>query len=1140
MKWFMNLTLAKKLALLLSLSGLIPMALVAVMAYRTAEQDLQQQAFNQLQSIRDIKASAIERYFASVDQQVLSMARDPFIVEAMQVLTPAFAQARSGSLTPLSEMRRSLAEYYNQDFASQYREKNSSSPNVSAMLDGLDEQAVVMQYHYISNNSNPLGNKHLLDSAAATSGLEYHPLHAKYHPFVRDFLERFGYYDIFLIDSVTGDIVYSVFKELDYATSLYDGPYANTNFASAFQAANTLAQGETILVDYQPYLPSYEAPASFIATPIFSSQGREGVLIFQMPLEPVNAIMTQRTGMGETGETYLVGSDLLMRSDSYLDPTNHSVSGSFSNPEKGKVDTAATKAALAGTTGKEIVLDYNGNPVLSAYAPIKFGTFQWSILAEIDEAEAFASIYGLKNTMLLAGAIVLGLIVVAALLIAKQLALPILNLGRVIQDVQRTGNFDINLDNPYSDEVGETSRAFSALLNDVSNNFREVTNVLSGINEGDFSRSVGGDYVGELATLKSGINNTVSQLAESTIAQKRAAEEAERSAEKAQSIAAEAQTQATEALRIKQALDVSNTSIMITDNEFNIIYLNESSGKLMGGLEPQIKQSLPRFDASSLIGTNIDVFHQNPRHNREVLRGLTQSHTSRIEISGLTLQISATAIRNENNEFSGAVVEWQDLTAQLAAQEEERIKSEENERVKQALDCVSTNTMIADANNEIIYLNHAIVDMMKNAESDLRTALPNFDAGKLMGQSMDNFHRDPNHQRSLINSLKGTHQSEVSVGGRTFSLTANPILNEGQRIGTVVEWLDRTDEVEIEREVDKVIAAAGTGDFNHRIDAQGKEGFFKTLSDGINSLVSTTQAGLDDVIRVLSAMASGDLTQRIEKDYQGSFAQLKQDTNQTCDTLAEVVEKIKLSADTVLNGAEEIAKGNTDLSQRTEEQASSLEETASSMQEMTESVQQNSENAEHANSIAREAQDRARQGGEVVSNAVVSMEEINTSSKKVVDIIGVIDEIAFQTNLLALNAAVEAARAGEQGRGFSVVAGEVRNLAQRSADAAKEIKTLIEESVDKVSAGTKLVNESGDTLSNIVESVEKASQMIQQIANATQEQTSGILQVNTAVTQMDEMTQQNAALVEEATAAGENMAEQARAMTSAVGFFRTR
>ena len=297
-----------------------------------------------------------------------------------------------------------------------------------------------------------------------------------------------------------------------------------------------------------------------------------------------------------------------------------------------------------------------------------------------------------------------------------------------------------------------------------------------------------------------------------------------------------------------------------------------------------------------------------------------------------------------------------------------------------------------------------------------------------------------------------------------------------------------------------------------------------------------------DVLRattaVMSEVQNGNLTQTMEGVYEGEFAVLQTAVNGTIEQLRDVVGRIRNGALNINTAASEVAKGNTELSARTEEQASSLEETAASMEEMTSTVQQNADNSRQANQLAASARDQAAQGGEVVGRAVEAMAGINQSSRKIADIIGVIDEIAFQTNLLALNAAVEAARAGEQGRGFAVVASEVRNLAQRSASAAKEIKALISDSVQKVAEGSRLVDESGKTLTEIVTSVKKVSDIIAEIAVASEEQSSGISQVNTAVTQMDQMTQQNAALVEQAAAASESMDEESRALIELVQFFQ--
>lgn len=589
--------------------------------------------------------------------------------------------------------------------------------------------------------------------------------------------------------------------------------------------------------------------------------------------------------------------------------------------------------------------------------------------------------------------------------------------------------------------------------------------------------------------------------------------------------------------RIRKALDVCDTSVMMADADMNIIYMNHAVKKMLDNREADIKKALPMFTIDSLMGTNIDSFHKDPNHQRNILKNLTSPYTTNIELSGLTFSLIATPLRSAGGDYLGAVVEWEDLTEILEKQNKERQLAEENTRVKEALDKVTANVMIADADANIIYLNKSVYDMMKNAQTDIRRKLPNFDVNNLMGVNIDVFHKNPKHQRNILKDLKSTYRGKAEAGGRSFTVIANPVFQDGMRVGTVVEWADCTEELAIEEEIDKMVDAASVGDFSVNIKSEGKSGFLLKLSNGLNNLVGTVEIALNDVVRMLGAIAKGDLSERITRDYQGAFGQLKQDANLTADKLTEVTTKIRMATNSITVSANEIAQGNADLSQRTEQQASSLEETAASMEEMTSAVKQSADNAVQANVMTEDAQKLAQEGGKVVESAVVAMQEINKSSKKISDIIGVIDEIAFQTNLLALNAAVEAARAGDQGRGFAVVAGEVRNLAQRSAGAAKEIKGLISDSVSKVSDGTGLVNRSGEVLKEIVHSVDKVTLMMQEISTAAKEQSSGIEQVNTAVTQMDEVTQQNAALVEEASAAGQAMSDQAKIMGDVVDFF---
>jgi methyl-accepting chemotaxis protein len=432
-------------------------------------------------------------------------------------------------------------------------------------------------------------------------------------------------------------------------------------------------------------------------------------------------------------------------------------------------------------------------------------------------------------------------------------------------------------------------------------------------------------------------------------------------------------------------------------------------------------------------------------------------------------------------------------TALRERTERESASAVENARIRIALDRVSAGAMLCDTDGKIVYMNDAARTLFRSQALEIRKEVPLFDPEQLLGGSFAMFHQLPSLQGHQLDSLPATHTMDVRMGEASLRIVVNPMHREGQRVGTVVQWLDRTQEVATEEEVQATVGRAIDGDLTARITEEGKGAFFKALASGMNRLL---------------------------------------------ETMEEVVRSMTRAAAQVRSGAEEISRGNADLSQRTEEQASSLQQTASSMEEMTSTVRNNADNAVQANEFATAAREQAEQGGAVVSAAVAAMSEINASSKRIADIISVIDEIAFQTNLLALNAAVEAARAGEQGRGFAVVASEVRNLALRSAGAAKEIKALIHDSVRKVNEGTKLVDDSGKVLGQIVAGVKKVTDVMADIASSSREQSSGIEQVNRAITMMDDVTQQNAALVEEASAAAQALTEQASNLSKLIARFR--
>jgi len=596
----------------------------------------------------------------------------------------------------------------------------------------------------------------------------------------------------------------------------------------------------------------------------------------------------------------------------------------------------------------------------------------------------------------------------------------------------------------------------------------------------------------------------------------------------------ERRRQQEEAFKLQRAVDCAQTAMMMIDRDFNILYANDSTKKLLSEHEMTLRSLYPGFSVEKVIGTCIDMFHKNPAHQRRLLDDVRNlPFETDIQVGPLTFHILAGAMLDLDGNYIGNTLEWSDVT-------ELRAKELEVARLKSAVDGAATNLMLCDTDLNITYLNPAVKGMLANRQSTLRQKFPGFDANNLIGQCIDQYHVNPAHQRSLLADVSRLPaRSELKVADLEFEVNATAILSpEGEWMGNMVEWKDITEQKDAERQIEKLIEAAAKGELGQRIAVENYSGFLRGLGVGINSLLDAVVVPVREATRVVKLLSEGDLRDEMTGEFDGEFASMRDSLNSSVSNLRRMVMQIQNATTNITSGAAEIAQGNADLSQRTEEQASSLEETASSIEELTSTVKQNADNARQANQLAAGARDEAEKGGEVVQRAVSAMGEINTSSKKIADIIGVIDEIAFQTNLLALNAAVEAARAGEQGRGFAVVAGEVRNLAQRSAGAAKEIKALIQDSVEKVDDGTKLVDQSGQTLSEIVAAVKKVSDIIAEIAAASQEQYTGIEQVNKAITQMDEVTQQNAALVEEAAAASESMDEQAKGLEQLITFFK--
>ncbi len=459
-------------------------------------------------------------------------------------------------------------------------------------------------------------------------------------------------------------------------------------------------------------------------------------------------------------------------------------------------------------------------------------------------------------------------------------------------------------------------------------------------------------------------------------------------------------------------------------------------------------------------------------------------------------------------------------------------------QTKETLNSITSAVMLADAERRIVFVNKTAQAIFEKGEAEIRRDLPNFNAAALVGSNIDGFHKNPQHQMTMLDKLTAPLQTGISLGGLSFDLTAVPVFDAtGKRLGTAVEWRNITELKAVQSEVAGLVQAAQQGNFSQRVNLDGKTGFMRDIAGGVNGMVDTMARAVNDIDGVMDALAHGRLSQRMTGQYDGQLKRLQENCNATIDKLNDITGKIGIAAGNVNNSAGEIATGTQDLAQRTESQAATLEQSAAAMQQVTETVRQTAENAQAADHRAAAARDIAAKGGVVVSSAMKAMGEIESGAQRIAEIMSLIDEIAFQTNLLALNASVEAARAGEAGKGFAVVAQEVRSLAQRSAGASKDIKALIQNSNAQVKTGVDLVGQTGKALEEIVGAIKQASDLVAEIAAASGEQARAMQELNTAILNMDEMTQRNGALVEETSAATQNLAFQANELADLVGFF---
>ncbi len=858
---------------------------------------MRSEAFEKLVAVRQVKRQAVERYFQTIIDQMKTFSEDQMVVDAMREFPDTFSRFREEnqlSDADVAEMRRKLKTYYTNEFAAEYRQINDGAePPIASQFNPLDDDSSALQYHFIRASKHPLGSKHLLDHPGDRSS--YSKLHEKVHPIIRSYLEKFGYYDIFLCDIETGDIVYSVFKELDFSTSLSDGPYAETNFGRAFRKARDATDKDAIvLVDYKKYTPSYEAPASFIASPIYDGDKKIGVAIFQMPIDRLNAIMSERAGLGKTGETYLVGADNLMRSDSYLDPDNHSVGASFRRPETGKVDTEATRQALDGQAGAKVVIDYNGNPVLSAFCPVEVGGHRWALMAEIDVAEAFCPrIRGKEKDFF-------------------------------TQYNEKYGYYDLFLFNP-------DGFCFYTVCHEADYQTNLLTGEYSSSNLGRLVRQV-------LETRQFGITDF----------EPYAPSNGDPAAFMAQPVISDGRVDVIVALQIP--LDVING--IMTQRAG----MGETGETYLVGPDKRMRS---------------DSFLDPEGHS------VIASFAGTIEENGVDTEASAKALQGQ----TGAEI-------------------------------------ITDYNGNPVLSAYA----------------------------------------------------PVRVGETTWALLSE--IDEAEAFAAVraMEWM----------------------------------------------MVLIAVVGVGSILTVAWLVARSIAT-----------------------PVGRIAEDLSHGAEQTAAAAQQVSTASQSLASGTSENAAALDSTSGSVSEMTDITRENSSNCDEAKEVSGRARQAADRGSEAMGRMSKAIDDIKNSSDETAKIVKTIDDIAFQTNLLALNAAVEAARAGEAGKGFAVVAEEVRNLAQRSAEAARNTTDLIEAAVRNADNGVSISQEVAGSLEEIAQANRRVNDLVAGIADASGEQTQRIEQISHAVVQMEEVTQGNAANSEETAAAAQELGAQAEQLNNMVSQLET-
>ena len=1133
MSWLASTTLRTKLVASFLVCGLIPLGIVAIISYDTANEgmggmaqkscsELEKKACNQLVALRDVKKGQIENYFSERrgDMDVLRETVGTLREEAIKKLV-AMREVKKKQIEKYFADRKDdmdvlvdIVDTLRQDsMAKLLAIQTNRKQQITTYFDTLADNVNGLKHNPTTIRAIGEFEQAFIAASRKTGEAQWKAVESEFGELFASLIKDNGYYDLFLI-TADGDVVYTVAKESDLGENLLEGELKDSGLACVFRES---MESEVAFSDFKPYGPSANEPAAFLAGPVRNSEGaRIGAIAIQVPIERINEITQERAGFGETQEIYLVGSDRLMRSDSYLDPTNHSVIASFANPKMGSVDTLAVEQSLSGKSGQSVIIDYNGNLVLSSYEPVNIHGVTWAIVAEIDVAEAFCpkdkegehffkkytEKYGYYDLFLIDPT------------------------GYCFYTVARESDYQTNFsDGKYaSSNLGELTRnvlkskqfgfadfAPYAPSNNDPAAFIAQPIVHNGDTELIVALQMPLDEVNGIMAVRDGMGETGETYLIGPDKLMRSDSYLNPADYSVSASFADPSKGTVDTVAASRALGGETGADVIRDYNNNPVISAYTPVDVFGttwGLLAEIdvaeafcpkdKDGQYFFEKYIEKYGYYDLFLMNPdgycfytvARESDYETNFVEGKFSDSNLGRLTREVLETGGFGFAD-FSPYAPSNDEPAAFIA----QPIVNSENSQ----LELVVALQLSLDAIN-------GIMGMRSGMGETGETYLVGSD--KLMRS--DSYLDPTNHTvvSSFANPSTGAVDTEAAndaLLGKTnvkimTDYNGNPVLSAytpvdvfGTRWALLAE-IDEAEAMAVVKDMEKTSSAS-----------QGH----------LVKWVAGVAIGAAVIVTVFSLIITRMITNPFKKIFRGLKSFSNRELTDTADTFNQIITGMTEVVDQVNSAASQVSSASMVLAEGSTEQASSVEETSAALEQMSAMTRANADNAKQANELAVQANAAAEHGHTTITG-------INESSEQISKINRVIEEIAFQTNLLALNAAVEAARAGEHGKGFAVVADEVRNLAQRAAGATRETTALIENSVSRSREGV-------EAIGTIVDGVAKVTGLIESISRASEEQAEGVDQVKTAVSQIDNATQQNAASAEESSSAAAELNNQATA-----------